>query len=179
MAKKENKKLEESKEVVDQSTAQPETEKSEVDCLREEIEKLSLENSELKNQYFKAYADADNYKKRTQKELENAMKYRIQSFANKILPILDNLERALASVNEQDPLRVGVEMIYQQLLVALKDEGVIEIEAQNKPFDGNFHQSLMAEAVEGVEPGTVIEVLQKGYMLKDRILRASLVKISE
>ena len=70
-------------------------------------------------------------------------------------------------------------MIYQQLINALNNEGVKEIEALNQPFDPNFHQALMQEAVEGVESGIVVEVLQKGYMLKDRVLRATLVKVSE
>ena len=143
------------------------------------IEQLSRENEELKNQYYKAYADAENYKKRTQKELENSMKYRIQSFASEILPAIDNLERALQNDTEDEAFKAGVVMIYDQLMAALKKEGVSEIEALDKPFDHNVHNALMTEKVEGVEPNTVIEVLQKGYMLKDRILRAALVKVSE
>lgn len=143
------------------------------------IEQLSRENEELKNQYYKAYADAENYKKRTQKELENSMKYRIQSFASEILPAIDNLERALDNDTTDEAFKAGVIMIYDQLMAALKKEGVSEIEALDKPFDHNVHNALMTEKVEGVEPNTVIEVLQKGYMLKDRILRAALVKVSE
>lgn len=146
---------------------------------KETIEKLTLENQELKNQYFKAYADAENYKKRAQKELENSMKYRIQSFATQILPAIDNLERALNNDTTDQAFKEGVVMIYNQLLGALKEEGVSEIEALNKPFDHNVHNALMSEKIEGVEPNQVVEVLQKGYMLKDRILRAALVKVSE
>lgn len=99
-----------------------------------------------------------------------------------MLPVIDNLERALATNVEDPNLKnyvKGFEMIYQQLIHILNNEGVKEIEAQDKPFDPNFHQALMQEAVEGVEPGMVVEVLQKGYMLKDRVLRATLVKVSE
>ena len=99
-----------------------------------------------------------------------------------MLPVIDNLERAL-DVKVDDPnvknYAKGFEMIYQQLVHILEMEGVKEIEAKDKPFDPNFHQALMQEAKEGVEPGMVIEVLQKGYMLKDRVLRATLVKVSE
>ena len=70
-------------------------------------------------------------------------------------------------------------MIHNQLVAILEKEGVKEIEALNKPFDHNYHQALMQEPVEGVESGIVVEVLQKGYMLKDRVLRAALVKVSE
>ena len=73
----------------------------------------------------------------------------------------------------------GFEMIHNQLVAILEKEGVKEIEALNKPFDHNYHQALMQEPVEGVESGIVVEVLQKGYMLKDRVLRAALVKVSE
>jgi len=94
---------------------------------------------------------------------------------------LDNLERALAiePTPETESYRKGVEMIYQQLIHALTKEGVSEIEALGKEFDPNFHQALMMEAVEGAEPNHVVEVLQKGYLLKDRILRAAMVKVSE
>lgn len=146
---------------------------------KELIEQLSRENEELKNQYYKAYADAENYKKRTQKELENSLKYRIQSFASEILPAIDNLERALNNNTSDEQFRAGVVMIYDQLMAALTKEGVTEIDALDQPFDHNVHNALMAEKVEGVEPNTVVEVLQKGYMLKDRILRAALVKVSE
>ena len=147
--------------------------------LEEQFEQLQRENQELKNQYFKAYADASNYQKRAQKELENAMKYRIQSFASGVLPVIDNLERALAQETSDTPLKEGILMIYQQLLQLLKNEGVEEIEALHKPFDPHYHQSLLMEKVEGVESNQVIEVLQKGYLLKDRILRVALVKVSE
>ncbi len=98
-----------------------------------------------------------------------------------VLPVIDNLERALKQeVKEEDKsFYDGVKMIYDQLWKALKDEGITEIEAQDKPFDANVHQALLSEKKEGVEPGMVIEVLQKGYMLKDRILRPSFVKVSE
>lgn len=146
---------------------------------QELIEKLTQENQELKNQYYKAYADADNFKKRSQKELENAMKYRIQSFATQILPAIDNLERALSNESSDEAMKTGVQMIYDQIMSVLSNEGVSEIDALDKPFDPNIHQALLTEAIEGVEPNQVVEVLQKGYMLKDRVIRASLVKVSE
>ncbi|SJZ74076.1 nucleotide exchange factor GrpE [Anaerorhabdus furcosa] len=145
------------------------------------VEKLKEEIDVLKNDYAKAYADTENMRKRLQSEFDQAKKYRIQSFALDILPVIDNLERALEtpSTEEIESYRKGVEMIYNQLIHALQKEGVEEIEAEGQPFDANFHQALMAEHVDGVEPGMVTQVLQKGYKLKDRILRASMVKVSE
>ena len=155
--------------------------KNEIEELKTRISELEGENVRLKNEYLKAYADTENTRRRLQQEAEQTRKYRIQSFALDILPVLDNLERALAiePTPETESYRKGVEMIYQQLIHALTKEGVSEIEALGKEFDPNFHQALMMEAVEGVEPNHVPEVLQKGYMLKDRILRAAMVKVSE
>lgn len=146
------------------------------------IAELEGEVVKLKNEYFKAYADAENMKKRLQNDFDSRMKYRIQSFALDILPVIDNLERALGNTQQQDSndsVLKGIEMIYMQLIEALKKEGVEEINALNQPFDPNFHHALMTETIEGVDANLVVEVLQKGYKLKDRILRASLVKVSE
>ena len=150
------------------------------DKLQGEIDDLKAEVDRLKNAYAKAYADTENVKKRLQTEADTNKKYRIQSFAKEILPAIDNLERAMAASDDSESqLKKGVEMIYNQLIKSLKDEGVEEIDCLNKKFDPNFEQSIMVEKKEGVEPGVVIEVLQKGYMLKDRVLRAAMVKISE
>ncbi len=156
--------------------------KKRIEELETEVAKLKEEVAASKNAYFKAYADAENLKKRLQNEAANVKKYRIQSFATEVLPVLDNLERALQVKTDDENIKnyvKGFEMIYQQLVHILETEGVKEIEALDKPFDPNYHQALMQEVKEGVESGMVIEVLQKGYMLKDRVLRATLVKVSE
>lgn len=156
-------------------------EKSEVEVLKETIAKLEEELSVAKNAYFKAYADTENIKRRLQSEADNTRKYRIQSFATEVLPVIDNLERALANIPADETISnyfVGFNMIYTQLMNALTNEGVTEVEALNLPFDPNFHQALMSEVVDGVEANTVVEVLQKGYKLKDRIIRPALVKVS-
>lgn len=154
-------------------------EKSELDILKEKNEELTQQVAILKNEYAKAYADTENTRKRLTKEFEQLSKYKIQSFALAVLPVLDDCERALAHETKDETYRKGVEMMYSKLKAALEAEGVTEIEALDKPFDGNWHQALMSEHVEGKEPGIVIEVLQKGYKLKDRILRAAMVKVSE
>ena len=104
-----------------------------------------------------------------QAEADNVRKYRIQSFAVEVLPIIDNLERALNVKSDDESLKnyvKGFEMIYQQLIATLEKEGVKEIEALNKPFDPNVHQALMQESVEGVESGIVVEVLAKRIYVK-------------
>lgn len=160
-------------------TSNSENEASETDEAIDENEALRKEIETLKNDYFKMLADTENLKKRLQREHDQLRKYRIQGFAADVLPVLDNLERALKQETTDEALREGVQMIYDQLMASLKVEGVEPINALNQPFDPNIHQAMMTEEKEGVESNIVIEEFQKGYMLKDRILRASLVKVSQ
>lgn len=156
--------------------------KSETDKLKEEIIKLQEELGASKNAYFKAYADTENLKKRLQSDTDTIRKYRIQGFLSDILPVIDNLERAMQVQGESDEMKSHIEgltMIHQQLMGALTREGVSVIEAKDQPFNPNFHQALMQEKVEGVDSGIVLEEIQKGYVLKDRVVRATLVKVSE
>ena len=146
------------------------------------IQGLLVQLDKAKNDVARAYADTENMKKRLQKEADTAKKYRFQQAGLEILPILDSMELALKVETEDEAIKnyvKGFEMIHKQLVTVLENEGVKPIEAMDKPFDHNTMQALMQEAKEGVEPGIVIEVLQKGYMLKDRILRPALVKVSE
>ena len=169
-------------EAVEETEKETKNEVSETDKLKEEIEKLKAELEESKNAYYKAYADTENTRRRLQNEFEKNNKYKLQDFGKEVLPIIDNLERALQASKDSDELKnyaKGFEMIYMQLVEALKKQGIEEIDCLNKDFDANYHHAIMQEAREGVESGIVIEVLQKGYMLKDRILRPALVKVSE
>ena len=147
-----------------------------------QIADLETQVAKLKNAYAMAYADTENTRKRLTKEYENNMKYHIQSFALEILPVIDNCERALdvkAEDTNDENYRKAFEMVLKQLTSALKKEGVEEIEALDQEYDPNWMQAMMMETVEGVEPGRVTAVLQKGYKLKDRLLRAAMVKVSE
>lgn len=174
--------MDKEKEIQIENENEVEVEVEESNTLEKEVEALKAEVNHLKNEYARAYADTENTRRRLTQEAELNRKYRIQSFALEILPVIDNLERALAQEVESEEAmnyRKGVEMIYAQLVNALKNEGVEEIDVLNKPFDANVAQAIMLESVEGVEPGVVTAVLQKGYKLKDRILRASMVKVSE
>ena len=180
MSKKEKKKAEEVKgEALQEPVEETAEELSPEEKLQKEIDELKHEVEVTKNAYYKAYADMDNLKKRLLNEADQANKYRIQTFALSILPAIDSLERALSGKSTDDPFVKGVKLTYDQILNALHNEGVTEIECLNKPFDANFCNALLTEKVEGVEPNTVVEVLQKGYVLKDRLLRAALVKVSE
>lgn len=160
-------------------TEEKKAEKDPVSELKKANEDLTRQVADLKNAYAKAYADTENMKKRLEKDFESRSKYQMASFAKELLPVVDNCERALAQATTDEAYRKGVEMIYNQMKAALAKEEIVEIDALNKPFDGNWHQALMSEHKDGVESGTVIEVLQKGYKIKDRILRPAMVKISD
>ena len=183
--KKKKKDENEKEEIVAEAVEDTESTKnveSETDKLKEEIENLKAELAESKNAFYKAYADTENTKRRLQNEFEKSNKYKLQDFGKEVLPIIDNLERALQVNTDSEELKnyaKGFEMIYAQLVEVLKKQGLVEIDCLNKEFDANYHHAIMQEAKEGVESGIVIEVLQKGYMLKDRILRPALVKVSE
>ena len=173
-------------EKVEKEVTEPETEKIDEEKAVDErdalIESLQSEVAKLKNDFARAYADTENMKKRLTKEADNAKKYRFKDSALELLPIVDNMAMALNVQTEDEALLNYVkvfEMIYKQFLSVLDKEGVKEIEADGKPFDHNTMQALMQEKQDGVESGIVLEVLQKGYMLKDRILRPALVKVSE
>ena len=164
-------------EVVEETTEEKKEPSSD-----EIIEGLKAELDKAKNDVARAYADTENMKKRLQKDADTARKYRFQQPATEILPILDSMEMALKVQTEDEVIKnyvKGFEMIHKQLKGVLEKEGVQEIDVADKPFDHNTMQALMQEKKEGVESGMVIEVLQKGYMLKDRILRPALVKVSE
>lgn len=157
-------------------------ENKDIEKLNARIAELEAELAKAKNDYYMAYADTQNMRKRLQNDADMIRKYRIQGFASDILPAIDNLERALSVVSENEEVKNymnGVNMVYQQIMNALTNEGVSVIEAKDKPFDPKVHQALLQEKVEGVESGIVLEEIQKGYMLKDRVLRATLVKVSE
>ena len=184
MSKEETKEVkEETKEEVVEGAAEEKKEPSSDEI----IEGLKAELDKAKNDVARAYADTENMKKRLQKDADATRKYRFQQPATEILPILDSMEMALKVQTEDETIKnyvKGFEMIHKQLKGVLEKEGVQEMKAQeidaaDKPFDHNTMQALMQEKKEGVESGMVIEVLQKGYMLKDRILRPALVKVSE
>ncbi|MCG7336427.1 nucleotide exchange factor GrpE [Sporosarcina sp. ACRSM] len=147
-----------------------------------EIEELKAKLQDEENKYFRLLADYENFKRRATLDQEALQKYRAQSVVNNLIPVLDNFERALtveAKTEEVKSMMTGMDMIYRTLVDALKAEGLVEIEALDKEFDPNFHQAIMTGTDEEKPSGVVLEELQKGYLLKDRVLRPSMVKVNE
>lgn len=126
-------------------------------------------------------ADFDNYQKRNQREREQERKYMHRALALDLLPVIDNLERASAAARqagETGPLVEGVNMVLDQFLNLLKRHGITRIEAQGQAFDPNLHQAMMRQPTADVPPNTVVNVLENGYMIHDRVLRPARVAVS-
>ncbi len=170
-------------EVVDETTESQEVEEEKNDeSYEKELAKLQEEVNTWKTDYYKVFADMENSKKRLEKEHQNSMKYMMQSFIEELLPILDNFERSLNVENPSEEVVTflkGYQMIFDQLMAILKKNGVEVIEAEGKEFDPNFHQAVMTCNDENYGHNIVVQDLQKGYKLKDRVIRASLVKVNE
>ena len=147
---------------------------------QKEIEDLKQQLGEEKDKSLRIQAEMINFRKRKEDEVANMYKYANEDILKKLLGVIDNFERALAMENEENKeFLKGFHMIYTSVLKIMEENEVKEIEALNVPFDPNVHQAVMTEKVEGTEPGMVIQVLQKGYKYKERVLRPSMVKVSE
>lgn len=155
---------------------------SEEDKLKIEMESLVVKVQGLENDVARAYADAKNYERRARIDADNLVTRKVSGVVEKILPALDNFERAL-KVDSQDAtvnnFLKGFEMIYQQLYAALEEEGIKQIDALNKPFDSEYHQAISTVNDENYEAGVVVEELQKGYTLNGKVIRHTLVKVNE
>ena len=152
---------------------------------REKLNEAFNKISELEDKLIRKDAEMVNYRKRKEEEVNKMLKFCHEDMIKDILPIMDNFERAIVE-DEKSELsdaeknyRNGIKMIYSHLANVLEKFDVKPIDGSNKPFDPVYHNAIMLEKKDGVKPGMVIEVLQKGYLLKDRILRPAMVKISE
>ncbi|MCY9760248.1 nucleotide exchange factor GrpE [Paenibacillus alvei] len=146
-----------------------------------ELAKAKAEAEEYQQRYLRAQADFDNFRRRTLKEKEDFAKYASAKLVTELLPVLDNFERALATEqasSEAESFIKGVDMIFRQLGQVLEQEGVKPMEAVGQPFNPEFHQAVMTVDTDEYEEGVVVEELQKGYMLKNKVLRPAMVKVS-
>ncbi|MCO6333548.1 nucleotide exchange factor GrpE [Staphylococcus epidermidis] len=144
-----------------------------------ELEKLANDNEE---KYLRLYAEFENYKRRIQKENQINATYKAQGVLTDILPSIDNIERALQIEGDDESfksLQKGVQMVHESLLRALKDNGLEEILAEGMEFDPNLHQAVVQDDNPDFKSGEVTQELQKGYKLKDRVLRPSMVKVNQ
>lgn len=139
--------------------------------------------SQANDQVLRAKADAQNARRRAEQDVEKAHKFALDKFVNELLPVLDSLERAIdacpAGDASTDALRQGVEMTSSMFVSALKKFSVVPVDPQGEPFDPQVHQAMSMVENPDVEPNTVIAVMQKGYMLNDRLVRPAMVMVSK
>jgi molecular chaperone GrpE len=143
------------------------------------LEDLRRERDALQERLLRTAAEFDNFRKRVDRERRDLAEYTAADVVSEFLPIIDNLERALQAAAVDDPLRKGVELTHKQMLDLLRKRGVKPIEAQGADFDPNFHQAVIHEVSGEHREGEVMQELQRGYLLGDRLLRPAMVKVAK
>ncbi len=155
---------------------------SEKDKLKEELDKIKAQANGHYDRWIRLKAEFENYKKRTQKEFATLIKTANEDLIVQLISVLDNIERSLNHVEDDtDPqaLKKGIEMILEQFKGVLSKEGLRTIESLGKPFDPDFHEAVMQLEEEGQDSSTVIEEVEKGYMLKDKVIRHAKVVVNK
>jgi len=162
--------------------ASPDENDTEAENLAQRLEAAEEAAKENYERFLRVSAEFDNYKKRTAREMEEFKKFSTERLIKELLPVVDNLERALVSAEDpsarEKGLKEGVDLTLQEILRVLERFGVKSIQCLNEPFDPTYHQAMMQEARDNVPGNTVISELQKGYTLHDRLLRPAMVIVS-
>jgi molecular chaperone GrpE len=139
--------------------------------------------NDQKDSVIRAKAEVDNIRRRAAQDVEKARKFALEKFAAELLPVVDNLERAIANIDKEDEaqkaLGEGVELTLQSFLSGVEKFGVKAVDPQDQPFNPEFHQAMSMQEVPGVAPNTVIAVMQKGYELNGRLIRPAMVMVSK
>ncbi|MFT5449740.1 MAG: molecular chaperone GrpE [Gammaproteobacteria bacterium] len=151
-------------------------------ALRDELEQARAESGTQREQALRAVAESDNVRKRAQRDLENAHKFALERFVNELLPVKDSLELGLAAAQDSaniEDLIEGTQMTLRLLCSAVEKFGVREVAPVGEPFDPEVHQAMTAREADGQPAGTVLEVVQKGYLLNERLVRPAMVVVSK
>lgn len=166
-----------------EATETPEEDNApEAENTEEKAEEKTEEKADDGNEkYVRLMAEFQNYKKRVAKEKNDIREYATEKLVMKLLPVLDNFERALAASAEDDPAGYakGMELIFTQMVTELQKSGLAEVEAEGQDFDPTKHNAVMTEENEELESGKVSKVLQKGYALNDKVIRPSMVAVTK
>ena len=171
---------EETEEAVDE-TEECEEKKGFFGKKKDKKDKKDLKIEELEDKVKRQLAEFENFRNRTEKEKSRMYEIGARDVIEKMLPVVDNFERGLASIPKAEkgsPVASGMEMIYKQIMTTLEGLGVTPIEALNKPFDPNFHNAVMHVEDDEIEESTVVEEFQKGYIYKEHVIRYSMVKVA-
>lgn len=153
-----------------------------VAALEAQLAAAQAEAEQLRDQALRARAESDNVRKRTERDLENAHKYALERFVAELLPVKDSLELGLSAARDGaaiEDLREGTQMTLRLLSNAVEKFAVREVDPEGEPFDPQLHQAMSAQERAGVAAGTVLQVVQKGYLLNDRLVRPALVIVAK
>ena len=178
----EEKETSETPEAEEKESAEETPEKKSKFFKKDKKDKKDAEIEELKDRLVRQMAEFDNYRKRTDKEKKQNYEIGASDFILKILPVVDNFERGLGAMTDADKessFAQGIEMIYKQLKGVLDKNNIVEIKAEGEDFDPNFHNAVISEENPDFESGKVIQALQKGYTLNDKVIRPSMVRVAQ
>lgn len=156
---------------------------SELDTLKEQLEQAQQQIVELKDQALRVQAESQNIRRRSEKDVENAHKFALDKFSAELLPVVDNLERALSTADQHNEelkaFSEGIELTRKTFLDVLKRFNVEQVDPVGEPFDPQLHQAMSMIEAPDSEPNTVLDVMQKGFTLNGRLIRAAMVVISK
>lgn len=155
---------------------------SDLDNENNQVEELKKQNEDLENQFKRLLAEFDNFRKRTEKEKTLLIDVGASNIISKILPIVDNLDRAIENIPEdlkENSFVVGVDNIYKQILKIFEEIGVKPIKTKGEKFDPNLHNAVLMDEESDEEEGTITEELQKGWIYKENVIRHSMVKVKK
>lgn len=156
--------------------------REEFDALQRDLDQALAKADEHWKLYLGAHAEMENLRKRTERDVQNAHKFALERFFNELLPVRDSLELGLAAANgavDVTQLREGVELTLKQLAAAMEKFGVREVNPLNARFDPNLHEAMAMAPIDQAEPNTVIQVVQKGYILNERLIRPAKVIVAQ
>jgi molecular chaperone GrpE len=154
---------------------------SQLETLRRELDQFKAKAEEHWNLYLQARAEIENVRKRGERDLANAHKFALEKFVNELLPVKDSLEMGLAAASESNDLaklKEGKELTLRMLGSALDKFGVREIDPKGEKFNPELHEAMAMQPATDVEPNTVVQVVQKGYLLNDRLVRPAMVVVA-
>ena len=169
-------KTEDAEEKAEGEASEEAAKEEEAKKAEEEAKKAEEAESE---RYMRLMAEFQNFKRRVAKEKSDIHAYANEKIVGDLLPVLDNFERALSTETEDEGYAKGMQLIFEQLKTALGNAGLEEIKAMDEEFDPNVHNAVMTETIEDKEDGIITKVLQKGYRLKDKVVRPSMVAVNK
>ena len=178
MKEKKNKTTEKKKKT-SKKTSKSDALKNQIEELKQEVDNLKSESEKSKEKNIRLLAEFDNYRRRSVNERQNLSKYSAEAFVKDLLPVLDDFDRTMESVKEDNPVLEGVQMIKTKLDKILEDHGIDNFNSIGEEFDPNLHEALMNQETDDKKDGIILNEFEKGYKYHDKILRHAKVVVSK